>query len=154
MALGGDLNSLANPCQPHVEHERKLIETFARALENVPANHAQITVDGKTIDSLAVPKPVFEVLRLVADQMAKGRAISVVPTKMLVTTQQAAELLGSSRQHVVKLLTDGEIAYEKVGTHRRIRIEDHGRYKQRRQSTRDDALRRLSEQAERLELKY
>jgi excisionase family DNA binding protein len=145
--------ALSTPVTPS-EHERKLIETFARALENVPANHAQITVDGKTIDSLAVPKPVFEVLRLVADQMAKGRAISVVPTKMLVTTQQAAELLGSSRQHVVKLLTDGEIAYEKVGTHRRIRIEDLIAYKQRRQSTRDDALRRLSEQAERLELKY
>ena len=47
-----------------------------------------------------------------------------------------------------------EIAYERVGTHRRIRIEDLMAYKQRRQSTRDDALRRLSEQAERLELKY
>jgi DNA binding domain, excisionase family len=145
--------ALSTPVTPS-EQERKLIETFARALDSVPANHAQITVDGKTIDSLAVPKPVFEVLKLVADQMAKGRAISVVPTKMLVTTQQAAELLGSSRQHVVKLLTDGEIAYERVGTHRRIRIEDLMAYKQRRQSTRDDALRRLSEQAERLELKY
>jgi excisionase family DNA binding protein len=145
--------ALSTPVTPS-EQERKLIETFARALEKVPANHAQITVDGKTVDSLAVPQPVFEVLKLVADQMAKGRAISVVPTKMLVTTQQAAEFLGSSRQHVVKLLMAGEIAYEKVGTHRRIPIEDLMAYKQRRQSTRDDALRRLSEQAERLELKY
>jgi uncharacterized protein YbjQ (UPF0145 family) len=33
-------------------------------------------------------------------------------------------------------------------------MEDLIQYKRRRESTRDEALRRLSEQAERLELKY
>lgn len=145
--------TLSTPVTP-TEQDRKVIETFSRALEKVAANHAQIMVDGKTTETLAVPQPVFEVLKIVADQMGKGRAISVVPTKMLVTTQQAADLLGSSRQHVVKLLTGEDIPYVKVGTHRRIRIEDLIEYKRRRESTRDEALRRLSEQAERLDLKY
>jgi hypothetical protein len=52
------------------------------------------------------------------------------------------------------LLTDGEIPFEKVGTHRRVRIEDVLAYKQGRQSTRQDALGRLSDQAERLKLRY
>ncbi|MGI0129147.1 MAG: helix-turn-helix domain-containing protein, partial [Thermoplasmata archaeon] len=81
-------------------------------------------------------------------------AITIVPTKMLVTTQQAADLLGVSRQHVVKLITNKELPHEMVGTHRRIRMEDLIQFKRRRESTRDEALRRLSEQAERLELKY
>lgn len=145
--------TLSTPVAP-TEQDRKVIETFSRALENVPANHAQIMVDGKTTETLAVPQAVFEVLKIVADQMGKGRAISVVPTKMRVTTQQAADLLGVSRQHVVNLITEKEIPFEMVGTHRRIRMEDLVEYKRRRESTRDEALRRLSDQAERLDLKY
>lgn len=144
---------LSTPVAPS-EQDRKVIETFSRALEHVPADHARIVVDGKAPETLAVPRPIFEVLKIVADQMGKGRAISVVPTKMLVTTQQAADLLGVSRQHVVKLITEKELPHEMVGTHRRIRMEDLIQYKRRRESTRDEALRRLSEQAERLELKY
>jgi len=118
------------------------------------ADHAQIVVDGKAPETLAVPRPILEVLKTVADQMGKGRAISVVPTKMLVTTQQAAHLFGVSRQHVVNLITEKELPHEMVGTYRRIRMEDLIQYKRRRESTRDEALRRLGEQAERLELKY
>jgi excisionase family DNA binding protein len=145
--------TISTPVAPN-EEDRKVIETFARALEDVPVDHAQIVVEGKRTDSLAVPRTVFEILKIVADQMGKGKAISVVPTRMLVTTQQAADLLGVSRQHVVKLITEKEIPYEKVGTHRRLRMEDLIAYRRRRESTRDEALRRLSEQAERLDLKY
>ena len=145
--------AIASPVAP-TERDRKEIEELSHALEGVRADHARIVFDGAKSESLAVPRPVFEVLKLVADQMGKGRAVSVVPVGMMLSTQQAAELLGASRQHVVKLLTDAEIPFEKVGTHRRIRIEDVLAYKQRRQSTREDALSRLSDQAERLKLRY
>ncbi len=145
--------AVLSPVSP-TEQDRKQIEQIRRALDRVPADQAHIVVDGATPETLAVPRPIFEVLKLVAEQMGKGRAVSVVPTRMMLTTQQAAELLSASRQHVVKLLTEGKIPYEKVGTHRRIRIEDLIAYRQRRQGTREDALRRLSEQAERLNLEY
>lgn len=145
--------AITNPVAP-TERDRKESQELSHALEGVAAAHARIVVDRAKSQALAVPGPVFEVLKLVADQMGKGRAVSVVPVGMMLTTQQAAELLGASRQHVVKLLTDGEIAFEKVGTHRRVRIEDVLAYKQRRQSTREDALRRLSDQSERLNLRY
>jgi excisionase family DNA binding protein len=145
--------AVASPVAP-TERDRKEIEELSHALESMRADHARILIDGATSESLAVPRPVFEVLKLVADQMGKGRAVSIVPVGMILSTQQAAELLGASRQHVVKLLTDGEIPFEKVGTHRRVRIEDVLAYKRRRQSTREDALARLSDQAERLKLRY
>ena len=40
--------------------------------------------------------------------------------KMILTTGEAAEMLGVSRQHVVNLSNRGEISSFKVGAHRRI----------------------------------
>ena len=38
----------------------------------------------------------------------------------MLTTSQAAKVLGSSRQHIVALCNRGELAFSMVGTHRRI----------------------------------
>jgi excisionase family DNA binding protein len=46
--------------------------------------------------------------------------VSVQPDQLL-TTAEAAALLGSSRQHVVDLCERGELPYIRVGTHRRLR---------------------------------
>jgi excisionase family DNA binding protein len=145
--------AVANPVSPS-EQDRKQIQELSHALEQVPAERTHLVIDLATRETLAVPRPVFEALKMVVEQMGRGRAVSIVPLGMMLTTQQAAELLGSSRQHVVKLLEEGQIPYEKVGTHRRIRIEDVVAYKQRRHLTREEALTRMSEQAERLGLRY
>lgn len=45
----------------------------------------------------------------------------------LLTTGQAAALLGSSRQHVVDLCTSGRLPYQVIGSHRRVRRSDVAR---------------------------
>jgi len=52
-------------------------------------------------------------------------------TEELLTTGQAAQLLGSSRQHVVDLCESGDLPFLTVGTHRRIRREDVEEARQR-----------------------
>lgn len=42
----------------------------------------------------------------------------------LLTTGQAARLLGTSRQHVVDLCTSGRLSYQMVGVHRRVARRD------------------------------
>ena len=42
----------------------------------------------------------------------------------LLTTRQAAALLGCSRQHVVDLCEAGRLPHTRIGTHRRIRQSD------------------------------
>jgi excisionase family DNA binding protein len=51
--------------------------------------------------------------------------------EQLLTTGQAAQLLGSSRQHVVDLCESGDLPYLTVGTHRRLRREDVEQARQR-----------------------
>jgi excisionase family DNA binding protein len=62
--------------------------------------------------------------------MGEGKLISVVPIATEVTTQAAAEILGCSRPHLVKLLEEGKIAFTKVGKHRRIKFDDIVNYRE------------------------
>lgn len=52
------------------------------------------------------------------------RTGTAVHERELLTTGEAASLLGSSRQHVVDLCTKGYLPFEIVGTHRRVRRSD------------------------------
>lgn len=99
---------------------------------------------GPTGDQIELPGPAFELLRTLLRGMAEGRSMTLMPSERLLTTQQAADQLQVSRPHLVKLLNDGAIPFERVGTHRRIRVSDLSEYRQSRSSVRREALRELS----------
>ena len=88
----------------------------------------------------AVSRLVLDLLQLVG----KGEAVTLVPFGGELSTQQAADLLKVSRTFLVQMIENREIPHHKVGTHRRIRMEDLLAYKQRRDNTRNAALARLA----------
>jgi excisionase family DNA binding protein len=99
---------------------------------------------GPSGEAIRIPESVFYVLERVAEVLARGDSITVVPVGKEMTTQQAADLLNVSRQYLVRLLDEGRIPFTKAGKHRRVRIEDVLAYKERRDRDRMDRLDELT----------
>ena len=96
---------------------------------------------------LALPNAVFRLLKDIVRNMQLGRAIVLIPENQQLTTQRAADLLGISRPHLIKLLESGALKYHKVGSHRRIYLKDLVAYQKRRDAERKDALDRIAREA-------
>jgi excisionase family DNA binding protein len=97
---------------------------------------------------VALPESVHQLLERIVEMLARGLAVTLVPVDKLLTTQQAADLLNVSRQYLVRLLEDGQLPFSKVGTHRRLKIEDVLKYKGRRDSDRRGKLAELTQLTE------
>jgi excisionase family DNA binding protein len=94
-----------------------------------PGSHAVLTApDGTRLD---LPDEIFEVLRDVVAALAQGMAITVAPHQTVLSTSEAASLLGVSRPTLVRLLEAGEIPFSQPGRHRRVRLADLLAYQQR-----------------------
>jgi excisionase family DNA binding protein len=87
-----------------------------------------------------LPVEAYRVLREVLEAMANGLAITVMPRHTMLTTQEAAHMLGISRPTLVKLLADGELPYEQRGRHRRLLLTDLLEYQQRARTERNRQL--------------
>ena len=103
---------------------------------------------------LELPESAFRALMFIVRGMAAGQTMTLLPTGTRLSTQQAAELLHVSRPHLVKLLDEGEIPHEKVGTHRRVCIEDVLAYRAERGGRRREQLSELSQLSQKLEGEY
>jgi excisionase family DNA binding protein len=121
------------------------VHRLLEEVERVRRPEDQFTLrapDGRTVP---IPESVFYILERVAEVLARGDAVTVVPVGKEVTTQQAADLLNVSRQYLVRLLEDGKLNYTKVGKHRRLKIEDVLAFKGQRDRERMKSLDKLAE---------
>jgi len=91
-------------------------------------------------DRVELPVEIYRVLRKVVEALQQGLAVTVAPMTQTLTTQQAADLLGVSRPTVIKLLDEGEIPFERVGTHRRVLLRDLLAYREQRRAEQYAAL--------------
>ena len=104
--------------------------------------------------SLSIPAPAFRLLMQILKEMARGNAVTVVPLSTMLTTQQAADILNVSRPFLVGLLESGKMPFQRLGSHRRIRITDLLTFKQETEAAGDKALRELAEEAQEVGLGY
>jgi excisionase family DNA binding protein len=101
-----------------------------------------------------IPASAFAALQTAVRDMAQGLTITLIPHDKHLTTREAADILNVSRPFLVKLLDRGDIPYDRVGTHRRMRIEDVQAYRELRAARRREKLRELTELSEQLEGGY
>lgn len=125
--------------------ERADIAKLSSALRAVlDEEEPRCSLVGPRGESFAIPEAVFHILVRVAEVLARGDAITLVPVDKELTTQQAADLLNVSRQYLVRLLDEGKIPYTRTGKHRRLRFEDVLTYKQARDRAREESLDELT----------
>ena len=93
-----------------------------------PTIHLEIT-SGRVKKRIQIPHEAMEVLLDFLKATAKGKQVAVTPKSHYLTTQAAAEWLGCSRPHLVKLLNENALTCTFVGKHRRIAWDDLRAYK-------------------------
>jgi excisionase family DNA binding protein len=124
--------------------EQDVLDDLRRQMDDAFQHGYAPCLIGPDGEQTELPHSVFEALRFVIRGMASGQTMTLVPSGKLLTTRQAAEMLQVSRPHLVTLLERGDIPFEKVGTHRRVRVSDVLEYRERRARRRREQLRELS----------
>ncbi|HEY9184197.1 MAG TPA: helix-turn-helix domain-containing protein, partial [Salegentibacter sp.] len=99
-------------------------------IRQLKSENPEIEIE-ETQERIKIPLKALKLLGEVLKAMSEGKPFSIVPMATEVTTQKAAEILGCSRPHFVKLLEEGKIEFTKVGKHRRVRFEDVMKYKRK-----------------------
>jgi excisionase family DNA binding protein len=96
-------------------------------------------------DPLVVPRAVAVLMAQVLGFLASGQGVQLMPDNAMLTTQQAADTLNVSRPYLIKLLEQGAIPYQMVGTHRRVAFTDLLDYKRLDDMQRRKVLDALAE---------
>lgn len=124
------IENINRPTKIEQKTALKSYSALVAALSHIKETETEIEIE-ETHDKIVIPLRALLLLGDILKAMSEGKPISIVPVATEVTTQKAAEILGCSRPHLVKLLEDGKINFVKIGKHRRILFEDVMKHKQK-----------------------
>jgi excisionase family DNA binding protein len=130
--------------------EAQELETLSERITEMASHNDKAFLVGPNGARIDIPASAFEALQVIANAMARGQTITLMPQGKELTTQQAADLLHVSRPHLIELLNRGVIPHHRVGTHRRINIEDVLEFRRNRRVDRRQKLAELSRLSEEL----
>jgi excisionase family DNA binding protein len=87
-----------------------------------------------------LPEPLLQILLLTAQALSRKQGVTVVVRSEWLTTSEAADMLGCSRPHVVDLIRNNQLKASKIGTHRRVLLQDLLDFINVRDEQRDNAM--------------
>jgi excisionase family DNA binding protein len=138
------------------QNETKMAEDASRILATLSTRtelHLELQGDHERMN-MVLPPNIVRVIQRVLTELAQGNAVTVMPISAELTTQEAADFLNVSRPFIVKQIEEKKIPHRKVGTHRRIRVQDLLDYKKAIDAARHQNLDDLTSEAQRLGLGY
>lgn len=161
MAIGiANFQETIAPTAADTELARESSRQLARFLSKHPdGSHLHnlrlcVQADNEPEEVIVIPMSAFRLLTDILTQMARGKAVTLMPVQTELTTQQAANILNVSRPFLIGLIDNGKIPYRKVGTHRRIRFDDLMAYKQDIDQKRLQTIEELTREAQELDMGY
>lgn len=135
------------PADPFAVPESEVEQVLA--LEKMMES-GQAALVGPNGQRQAIPGDVYELVQKILGMLSRGQAVSIIPHTKELTTQQAADLLGISRQYLVRdLLEAGKVPFHRVGTHRRVYLKDLLAFRHERDRRRSAGLDEMAREADR-----
>ncbi len=140
--MGAEAVETATFLSEHPEQLAPVVEFLAaherRHGEAASPSYALVGVDAH--DRIELPGAVHQALTKVVAALHAGKAVTIAPQTMTLTTQQAADLLGVSRPTVVRLINDNVLLAERIGNRHRLLLDDVLSYREERRTRQYDAL--------------
>lgn len=136
--------TMAAPTENEAILAQESSRRLAMLLGEKPEVNVHIVNGSATEEVLTVPGSAMRLLVQILAEMAEGNAVTLTPIHAELSTQQAADMLNVSRPYLVQLLDKDEIPSHKVGTHRRVLLEDIVAYKKGWYKARSAALDELA----------
>lgn len=143
-----------NISKPSKEEQKVATESYnalAQALDKLNKDSPEIEIE-ETRDKIKIPLKALKLLAKILKVTSQGKPISIIPIATEMTTQAAADMIGCSRPHFVKILEDGKIEYTKVGKHRRVKFENVMTYKKKMKAEQQELLIKIMKTDEELSL--
>ncbi|MBW3089626.1 helix-turn-helix domain-containing protein [Bifidobacterium miconisargentati] len=98
--------------------------------------------DAKGVES-PLPSQLKEVVQQTAVLLSQGKSVIIESADQTLSTEQAATILGVSRQTLVRMLDRGLIPYSKPSKHRKIKLDDLLEYQRSTSSQKNAALTQM-----------
>jgi excisionase family DNA binding protein len=96
---------------------------------------------------IKLPDSLYRLLLRIVQDLADGKAVSLTSAAQELSSQEAAGFLGVSRQFLVRLLDEGKIHFHRVGTHRRVYLQDLISFRKERDQSRHQAIEQMARDA-------
>lgn len=133
----------------------RLAQRFIMAsLDHSRAAVITLTTDKGEHPAVQVPPAALKLIGQLLGAMSEGRPVVLMPTEQELTTVEAAHFLNVSRPFVIKEMEAGRLPHRKVGSHRRITMEDLLVYAKTMHAQQASALDRMADNARELGLDY
>lgn len=128
---------------PPASGERARLAELKRFL----ADHDEVVLSSGGA-SVVLPESVRGLFEDAVAVLEGGQAVTVEPHRTVLTTQEAAELLGITRPTLVRLLESGKIPFTSPGRHRRVELADVLEFQRGERVRRARVLEELASESE------
>ncbi|MBB6119714.1 helix-turn-helix domain-containing protein [Nocardiopsis algeriensis] len=116
------LNRVVEDIAPPASEEQR--EATRAAISQILSDTAQVALRLPGGEEYRLDRDELRVLLAIALARANGQRVSVISHDVMLSPQQAAELLGVSRPMVYRFIERGDLAATRVGTHWRLLTAD------------------------------